>query len=185
MAKPPNRKFIYQSLIHPNTYDVFTTTGNKLGATYKKGKVWTIAGPDGEAMTGEFPTRAEASEALWQAMEARYAASKAAEGSSLASPAPEGFTWYVDLPFNERDRLCVSLERPNGEAIGEFSVKWHVIGGDTVARLEAFSDGWKVLADSRFVDLLATWPEDIGRTDMARRLVALGYVDRRPEGSDR
>lgn len=184
MAKPPDRKLRYARLIHPHTYEVFTYGGSKLGATYKQGKVWTVAGLNGEVMEGEHRSRADAGEALWQAMEARYAASTAEEPTK-APPAPEGFAWYVDLPFNERDRLCISLEKPSGEAAGEFSVKWHVMDGDTVARLEAFSDGWKVLADSRFVDLLATWPEDIGRTDMARHLVALGYIDRHPEGYDR
>lgn len=178
MAKPPNRSLRYERLIPTNTYDVSSFGGTKLGTTSKRGKTWIIAGPDGEAMPGRFPTRADASEALWQAMEARYAAANAGEQE-------DNVAWYVDLPFNERDRLCVSLEKPNGETIGEFSVKWHVIDGDTVARLEAFSDGWKVLARCRFVDLLAAWPEDIGRTDMARQLVALGYIDRHPEGYDR
>lgn len=46
----------------------------------------------------------------------------------------------------------IGLYHPKGGTTGEFAIRWHRVGGESVPRLEVFSDAWEAL--QQFGDVL-------------------------------
>lgn len=174
----PNRKLQFRRLIHPNTYDVTSWAGTKLGAAYKAGKVWTIAGPNGEVMAGEFPTRAEAGEALFQAHQVRCGVHQAdALAPIIAAGGGLGLGFYFEVLKNS-DRIVITMGMPDHADFGEFSIQWVGLDGENCPRLEAFDDGWYALASSGLITKMASWPRGMTMQHVVDALTAMGYRPR-------
>lgn len=67
---------------------------------------------------------------------------------------------------------------PDGGTAGEFAIRFFLLDG-VAARLEAFGDSWKVLAESGLVDALAALDgQPQGPDEVRALLLGLGYEDK-------
>jgi hypothetical protein len=91
-------------------------------------------------------------------------------------------SWYSKTNPPERDKvdeIMIGMYHPDGGTTGEFGVRWTMVGGHPVPRLEVFDDSWHAL--QQFGDLLA-WmatidSENVSPRAFAARLRALGVKD--------
>lgn len=88
--------------------------------------------------------------------------------------------WYRSA-VGVRREIMIGDYPEGGGTTGEFSIRWHSLGGDLSPRLEAFGDSWEVLSDMidryGFLRLLHNSGEDATPEQVVNLLLALEFED--------
>ena len=89
-------------------------------------------------------------------------------------------SYYARRMPERESEIMIGMYHSDGGTTGEFAIRWHSVGGRSVARLEAFHDSWSALA--RFGDFLAWLNHSDGGNptpnNVCDALRTLGIVDR-------
>lgn len=80
---------------------------------------------------------------------------------------------------NVTDVIHFGFYSPDGGTSGEMSMKWHVLGGQPIPRLECYDDGWHALA--QFKDVIDAMAEVDGECITPKQFCELldkcGFMD--------
>ena len=90
---------------------------------------------------------------------------------------------YADtVPLDAVDEIMLGIQSTRHGCLCELAIRWHMIGGKLVSRLEAFSDAWPILQTPSFAAVMDKLVDMRRRSEptpdeVSALLIAYGFKD--------
>lgn len=99
-------------------------------------------------------------------------------------------TYAGTVPLNSLDEVMLGVQCADGSTMGELAIRWHMLSGRAIPRLEVYDDAWQIMQTPTFAAVMEALAQMSRRhaptpDEVSALLIAHGFTDQsdRPLGA--